>query len=93
VNAYLQSVRDGGHDHPRLAVKDTWVAVFRRSYAVRRLELTRDQHRLLTALAAGATIGEAVERTLASSRRSLRPEEFFTWFRDWVSAGMFQALV
>jgi hypothetical protein len=92
VNAYLQSVRDDVHDHPRLSARATWVAVFRRSYAVRRLELSRDEHALLSALAAGQTIESAVETTLAQARRQPAPEAFFSWFRDWVAAGIFQSI-
>ena len=90
VNAYLQSCREEGHTHPRTALKGTWVAVFRRQYSVRRLDLTREQHTLLAALAAGETLGAAVLKTLRSSRRRLAPEEFFQWFRQWVSEGMFR---
>jgi hypothetical protein len=92
VNAYLQSVRDDEHDHPRLAAKATWVSVFRRNFVVRRLDLSRDQHALLAALAAGETIGAAVEATLAQARRRLDPEAFFSWFREWVAAGIFQSI-
>jgi hypothetical protein len=92
VNAYLQSVKDEDHDHPKTALENEWLAVFRRAYNVRRLALTRNQHTLLGALSGGATIAEAVEKTLASSKRRLKPEEFFTWFREWVSAGLFQGL-
>jgi hypothetical protein len=92
VNAYLQSVKEDDHDHPRTSQKNTWLVVFRRAYNVRRLDLSRDQHTLLAALAAGDTMGEAVEKTLAAAKRRLMPEEFFTWFREWVSAGLFQSL-
>jgi Putative DNA-binding domain len=92
VNAYLQSVRDEHHDHPRAAAQATWVLVFRRSYVVRRLELSRAQHTLLAALASGQTIGAAALATLQSSHRRLQPEEFFGWFREWVAAGVFQSV-
>jgi hypothetical protein len=92
ANAYLQSLRDESHDHPRIAVRNNWLAVFRRNYAVRRLELTKEQHALLTALVSGDTLGEAALRTIAASRRRLAPDEFFQWFRDWVGLRLFRAL-
>lgn len=92
VNAYVQSVRDEQHDHPRIVVKNNRLAVFRRDYVVRRLELSTEQHELLAALVSGKTVGEAVRHTLRSSRRRVAAEEFFQWFRDWVSARLFRAL-
>jgi hypothetical protein len=92
ANEYLQSVRDETHEHPRAAAKNTWIAVFRRSYVVRRLDLAREPYGLLAALAGGDTVGHAVERTLRSSRRAPAPDQFFRWFRDWAAAGMFQSL-
>jgi hypothetical protein len=92
VNAYLQSVRDDDHDHPGLAAERNWLAVFRRKYVIRRLPLTHPQHRLLEALAAGATLGDAVAVALRRSRPRPAPEDFFAWFREWVGAGVFRAL-
>ena len=92
VNDYLQSFRDGDHAHPRLKLKASWVAVFRRHYAMRRLDLGREQHALLLRLTSGATVGEAVATVLGSAKRRLAPEEFFAWFQEWVGVGMFRAL-
>jgi hypothetical protein len=92
VNAYLQSVRDEDHDHPRTALRPSWVAVYRRSYTVRRLELSRDEHTLLHALASGVTLGKAVRKTMRSARRRLAPDDFFRWFRVWVQAGLFRSI-
>jgi hypothetical protein len=92
VNEYLQSVRDDVHDHPRMGAKASWVAVFRRSFVVRRLDLSRDEHALLSALIAGETIGAAVEATLMNARRAPAPETFFSWFRNWVAAGIFRSI-
>lgn len=92
VNAYLQSVRDDEHEHPPTKARRTWVAVYRRHYTVRRLDLSRDQHALLSALISGATLGDALAKTVQSARGRVGPDDFFVWFRDWVAAGMFQAL-
>jgi hypothetical protein len=90
VNAYLQSVRDEDHDHPKPRRRASFVAVYRRDYAVYRLELVRAAHDLLADLAGGQTLGEAIA---AAARRPgpKRPgeDELFRWFREWVSGGIF----
>jgi Putative DNA-binding domain len=90
VNAYLESTKGDDHAHPKPRRKDTWVAVFRRDYRTRRLDLTRPAHELLSDLASSTPLGEAL--TAAQRRNGKRgpgPEELFRWFRDWISAGMF----
>jgi hypothetical protein len=91
VEEYFESFRDESHDHPRVRLKASWMAVFRRQYSIRRLELSREQHGLLERLTMGASVGDAVAATLSSSRRRLAPDEFFKWFREWVGAGVFRA--
>lgn len=93
VNAYLESMRGEGHDHPKPRLKDTWVAIFRRDFAVRRLDLTRPAYELMADLVAGTTLGEAVSAALRrGSRRGPSQDELFRWFRDWVSSGVFARL-
>jgi hypothetical protein len=93
VNAYLQSVRDESHDHPATTRKDTWVAVYRKNYAVWRLDLERPAYELLEDLAGGATLGEGVARALGRGRRGLpREDDLFRWFRLWVSGGLFRGV-
>jgi hypothetical protein len=92
VDAYLDSVRDESHAHPKIALKSCRVAVFRHAYAVQRLSLDKEAFTLLAAIEAGRTLGEAVMAALHGSRRALDPDEFFRWFRAWVAAGMFRAL-
>ena len=93
VNAYLQSVRDGAHDHPRTRQVASWVAVYRREYSVYRLDLSRDAHDLLSAVTAGVALGEAVASAISGrGRRRLQAEDLFRWFRQWVAAGMFRAV-
>lgn len=95
VNAYLESVRDDDHDHhPKARLKDAWVAIYRRSYGVRRRELTRPAHDLLADLAVGRTLGEAVSLALRrGGRRAPSQDELFRWFREWVSGGIFRSVV
>lgn len=93
VNAYLQTVRDDDHDHPKARLKDTWVAVYRRDYAVYRRDLTRVAHDLLADLVAGKTLGEALAAALRrGGRRAPSQTELFRWFREWVAGGVFQAV-
>lgn len=90
VNAYLQTVKDENHDHPKVRLKDTWVAVYRRDYAGYRLELSRAAHDLLADLVAGRPLGEALARAArAGARRAPSEHELFRWFREWVSGGVF----
>ncbi len=93
VNAYLTSVKEDDHEHPKARKKDTRVAVFRRKYACWRLELSRPAYDLLQALAADTPLGDAV--AAAQKRRgraAVGEEQLFSWFRDWVREGIFQSV-
>jgi hypothetical protein len=93
VNDYLQTVRDENHDHPKPRLKRSWVAVYRRDYSVWRLDLTRPAHDLLADLRSGTPLGEAIAAALAiGGRRAPAADELFSWFRQWVSGGMFAAV-
>jgi hypothetical protein len=94
VSAYVDSVSEEvGHTHPALRREDTWVAVYRRDYTVWRQELSRPAHRLLSELAAGRTVGEAV----GSARRLRGPDrpsahDLARFFRQWTAGGLFSRL-
>jgi hypothetical protein len=93
VNAYLQSVRDEDHRHPPRRRGKSYVAVYRRDYAVYRLDLTHSAHKLLEALAGGVALGDAVGAAVAMrGRRAPKADDLFRWFRQWVAAGLFQAV-
>jgi hypothetical protein len=93
VNDYVQSLKSDDHDHPAPRLKRNWVAVYRRSYGVYRLSLGRAAYDLLSDLAAGRPLGEALTAALKrGGRRGPREDELFRWFRDWVSEGLFQSL-
>lgn len=70
----------------------TWLALYRRDYAVRRLELSRPQHALLAALADGTPLGDALATAAAKLRTTRQQQEIFRWFREWVAAGVFAAI-
>lgn len=94
VNAYLQTVRDDNHDHPKIRRKEEWVAVYRRDYGVFRLELSRAAHDLLADLVAGRSLGEALTAASKRGRRGAPNEDtLFKWFREWVSAGIFRSVL
>jgi hypothetical protein len=93
ANAYVQSLRGRGHRHARPLRKDGWLAVYRRNYGVHRLELSRPAYDLLSDLAAGRLLGEAV--TAAARRRgsgAAREAQLYRWFRQWMSKGLFMGL-
>ncbi|HWX24116.1 MAG TPA: DNA-binding domain-containing protein [Vicinamibacteria bacterium] len=92
VNDYLQSVRDDTHDHPRPRLRDAFVAIYRRDYGVYRLDLQRTAHDLLSDLASGRSLGEAVTRAVRKGRNAAGQEELFRWFREWVSGGIFRKI-
>jgi hypothetical protein len=70
----------------------TRVVVYRHLYSVMRLELTRPEYALLSALAAGATLGEAVATAGRAIREKRREDEIFKAFRSWIAEGMFSSI-
>jgi len=87
ANDYAQSLKDEAHSHPRPRRRETALAVFRRDYAVYRLELKPAAYELLEALAGGARLGDAV--ALALRAGAVREAQLFRWFREWISGGVF----
>lgn len=77
-------IPDPGEEH---------IALSRTDYVVRRYPLTPFESAVLTALAAGATVGEAIGRAVAASE--LPDDELAAQldaaFRRWTAAGFFRA--
>lgn len=94
VNAYLQSVRDEEHaHHPRARQEACWVAIYRRDFAVYRLDLTKPAHDLLADLAGGKPLGAAIAAARKRPGRGRPGEnELFRWFREWISGGIFASV-
>lgn len=71
-----------------------WVVVYRDGYAVRRMELDRQQAALLTAIMRGERLAAALET--ASDPALADPEHLqqnvSQWFRDWTSECFFAAV-
>ena len=93
ASAYVKSLRGRGHRHPRPLRKDEWLAVYRSNYSVHRLELSRPAYRLLSELAAGVPLGQAVAAAARRRGRSAAGQtQLYRWFRDWMRDGLFRAV-
>ncbi|MEX1028085.1 MAG: DNA-binding domain-containing protein [Candidatus Paceibacterota bacterium] len=92
VNDYYTAFR-AGDDAPIPDPQESFAAITRRDYIVRRFELSKPQYELLSALVEGRTVGEAIADvatfcadvdTLAGSLQD--------WFRIWSVNGFFQQI-
>lgn len=93
AGAYLDTVRDENHDHPKPLKKASYVAVFRRKYAIYRLPVSAAAFMVLTDIAESRRLGQVVQRSLA--RRGPHrgsPDDFARWFREWTSEGLFSGV-
>ncbi|HUE74971.1 MAG TPA: DNA-binding domain-containing protein [Pirellulaceae bacterium] len=69
------------------------VALLRRDYVVRRHELSPVQYALLSLLAQGMPIGQAVAQAAASDASAeLRPDEVRAWMTQWAAERFFAGL-
>jgi hypothetical protein len=91
VNGYVRSAKEGTAP-PSTRRKNNWVVVFRRSYALWRLDLTRQAYELLQSLVSDKPLGKALSTSLTRNRRSVSEVQLFSWFREWVADGLFQAI-
>jgi hypothetical protein len=73
---------------------ETFLALTRRDYIVRRHRLERTQFELLEALSSGQPLGAAIEKasSLAGSDLESFAANLQSWFRDWTAAGFFQSI-
>jgi hypothetical protein len=90
VNDYFTAFRRG--EMPAIpALGETWLALTRREYVVRRISLSRPQYELLAALIAGHTVGESIERAAELAGDLDRfAADLHAWFRDWTALGLFR---
>ncbi|MDE2758010.1 MAG: DNA-binding domain-containing protein [Acidobacteriota bacterium] len=91
VGAYLEAVRQG-KPRPSTRRKKHWAVVYRRQYALRWLDLSPAAYRLLHALVNGVPLGEALSGVLRRGRQPVGEVQLFSWFRGWVTEGLFQAV-
>lgn len=73
---------------------ETYLAVTRHDYSIRRIPLSRPQFRLLAALASGMPVGNAIAQAAQESDGSV--DEFAgslrNWFAGWTAEGFFQSI-
>ena len=76
------------------APRDSYQAITRINYVVRRFDLSRVQHELLAALIAGESVGEALMRAaeLAECDDQQLAQNLQSWFAEWTSAQFFQSI-
>ncbi len=92
VSRYVGAV-DGENPFPRLAPKKTWVVAYRYKYGLHRMDLTQPAYEMLSALASGRAVGEAIVGVLTRKwRPAVKQAQLFEWFRDWMAEGFFQAV-
>jgi hypothetical protein len=94
AGAWLDSLKDERHRHPRVRRERARIVVYRRRYAVRHQELDVVAFALLSDLVAGLPIGRALERALRrrGAARLAGAEAAFRLFREWAAMGLFQAV-
>ena len=94
ANDYMNAVRAG--KKPRLPrPRATFAIVYRRDFRLYRRDQEPGQFRLLSALARGRTLSEAVQKSV-SGRRGNADQLAATlgaWFREWSAAGIFGRLL
>ncbi len=71
--------------------KASWAAVHRRNLVVYRLDLTRGEFHLLSALAAGEPLGKALRLAARKAGKSLSPAAVRKAFRVWTSESILRA--
>ena len=92
VSQYIGGV-DKENPFPRLARKNSWVVAYRRDYSVHRLDLAAPAYALLSAIASGKTLGQAITSVITAKWRPVVTQSnLFDWFRDWMSEGLFQSV-
>ncbi len=90
VHQYATAVRNGLK--PEAPVPEpTWLVITRRDYVVRRLPVACAAYSILERLAAGASLGEAIEAAVLASAATSLPtaDQLWSWFRDWILSGYF----
>jgi hypothetical protein len=91
VNAYFQALREGAEPVVP-ARKESATVVYRSGPSIWRMDLTGPMFEVLAALLAGEPLGDAlgrVEDALADLDEQQTVERVMSWFREWVSSGLF----
>jgi hypothetical protein len=93
VHEFVTACRHGT-EPPIPEPRQTWLAVTRRKYIVRRVPLTAPQYRLLSLLSQGVVLGDALD-AVATEVTDLQSfaQDIQRWFQDWTASGFFQRIV
>ncbi len=99
VQIYASAVRKG-ETASMPAAHETWLAVHRRDYVVRRRPLSSRQFRLLNALQRGLTVSEAIAQSFAAADAETFNDQTLdalgqqmqTDFREWAIEGYFRSV-
>jgi hypothetical protein len=98
VNDYFTSLRKiAAHEALAMpAAADSFVALTRRDFVVRRYNLSQLQFELLKALKAGLSISEAVEASVPLASANIELDKLAAdlqlWFRNWTIEGFFKSV-
>lgn len=87
VNDYLTAAKDDGVELKPPAARASWVLVSRRDLDVWRIELAEWAFKLLSGLASGAPLGDAL--ALSCEQSQLDPAQVMGCFRSWIEVGAF----
>lgn len=88
ANDYMNAVRAG--KRPRLPrLRATFAIVYRRDFLLYRRGQAPGQFRLLTALARGRTLQQAVRASVSGGSADRLAATLGSWFREWAAAGIF----
>jgi hypothetical protein len=90
ANDYMNAARGGRK--PRMPrPRATFAIVYRRSFEVFRRDQTPEQFKLLSALAAGRTLADAVRSSISGRDGSADKlaATLGAWFQQWAAAGLF----
>jgi hypothetical protein len=89
VHEYWAARKDGGEPAP-CGPRSTKLAINRRDYVVERCELSDAEFALLTEIARGASLAEAIAVALASvAEPELVESQIGAWFARWAGEGYF----
>jgi hypothetical protein len=94
ANPYIDAVRQERAAVPRLKHVRSWMAVYRKEFQVRRLDLKEPAFAALSALQRGRTVSQAVAaaaRSWSDPPKWLQPQ-IRRWFGEWATEGFFLRL-
>jgi hypothetical protein len=93
VNGYFTDVRRG-ETPPLPTPADSWLAVTRRNYIVRRHELSEPQYHILSALLVGQPVDQALAAAAPAEDAQLNAfaHNLRLWFAHWAAEGFFLAV-